>query len=154
VPYLKTSLVAGVALIGAASMLKAATLQVPGDFPTIAAAVGAASPDDTIEVAPGEHSVPDGFSVTTPITLASWFYTRNDPAARNTTILTGTGSRGFVLEGSAAGTRIIGFTFREMTKPVNPAVRDVEILHNRFVNGGSDAIDRRQRVRELRRRSC
>ncbi len=137
----KTALAAGVALMGAASALQAVTLQVPGDFPTIAAAIGAAAPNDTIEVAPGEHSVPDTFSVTTPITLASWLHTRNDPAARDTTILTGSGSRGFVLEGSAAGTRIIGFTFREMTKPINPAARDVEILNNRFVNGGSDQID-------------
>ncbi len=68
-------------LVVSASMTAAATIQVPGDYPTIQAAIDAAVAGDTVLVAPGEYVI------TEPITYRGKGITVRGEAGPEATII-------------------------------------------------------------------
>ncbi len=84
-----------------------AQLTVPGDFPTIQAAITAASDSDTIEVGPGTYAESISFLGKTIAVKGI--------GGPGVTMIDGSGSAGSVVRfvaGSDAGTRLEGFTIR------------------------------------------
>jgi pectate lyase len=117
-------------------------LRVPSDYPDIAAAYAAARDGDIIEFAPGTHIVPSGFVVDKRVTLASWFETRNQPDAIDSTTLApaSPGDVGFRFDPDAFGSRIVGLTLGEFYKPVS-SYTHIDILWNHFTESQSDQVD-------------
>ena len=101
---------------------------------TIASAIGAAAAGDTVIVSPGRYT--GGITVDKAITLASKLHT-GDKSAVSTTTLNG-GAPTIAVR--APGARIIGFTFKQGRKGVVNTADDVEVLGNRFIDVGSDAV--------------
>lgn len=127
----------------------AATLHVPRDYPTIQAAIDAASDGMRVLVAPGTYHEELRIAGKR-ITLASRFVETFDPRDIERTVLDGriprslVGSRRAeaildVQPDAGPGTGIIGFTIQEGDDGIRCAA-DVEILHNRFFSN-TDGID-------------
>ena len=146
----------------------AATINVPGDFPTIQAAINAASPGDTIQVASGTYSEPiqtlaacgfepASYCIDKPLTL------RGDPGDSSAgpgvgaPVLDGTGlgdgSAIALLRGSAlSGVVIEGFVVRDYTNPVgqggvgsgvlawNTQASDIVVQDNTFEDLGWNGV--------------
>ena len=72
------------ALCATAALCKAATLEVPSGFATIEAALAAAQPGDTIEVAPDNYMLAnyDGIIVPAGVTLAGTGAAPTRPSSR------------------------------------------------------------------------
>ena len=96
-----------------------ATLNVPGDYPSIQAAHDAASPGDTVLVAPGTYV--GSITITKAITLASHFLPTGDPSFIGTTIIDG-GGGGFTIEISAGTVwpTIQGLTIQNSDDGIRP----------------------------------
>ena len=75
-------------LVAADAVRAAATIRVPQDYASIQAAVDAASPGDTIEIAPGIYT--ENVTVDRSISLVAAAYDQNNPR-NNTVILDGAG---------------------------------------------------------------
>ena len=128
----------------------AGNLTVPGDHPTVRAAVAAAAHGDVIVVAPGVH---DGgaFVNNKAITVASWYLLTGDTTWVAQTILRGVpgnpcgGAPGCAGNGvleygnNAHGCRIIGLTLENGENGV-AASSAVDISHCRVINNG-DGVD-------------
>ena len=92
----------------------AATINVPGDYPTIQAAVAAANPGDTIQVAPGTYAV-SGANINKALTLQgaqAGVDARDGRPAASESIIAGSGFGTFHL--SAADITFDGFTFSNL----------------------------------------
>ena len=116
-----------------------ATLNVPGDFPSIQEAHDAASSGDTILVAPGTYV--GQITITKAITLASHFLTTGDESFITTTILDG-GGAAFVIEipsSAEAGSTIQGFTIQNADDGITP--RAHFNLLNCLVRNTDDGVD-------------
>ena len=127
-----------------------AVINVPGDQPTLAAAVGAAASGDTILLAPGTHQ--GGVWVQDKVlTIASRFLTTGDTSYIGQTIVDGYGS-GYcggasgcagnaVIEfGSRAhGSRVVGLTVRNGVDGVRSSAR-VDVTHSQLTLN-EDGID-------------
>jgi parallel beta-helix repeat protein len=115
-------------------------INVPSDYPTIAAALNAASSGDTILVAPGTYQesidMPNKF-----LLLASWFLTTGDTSYISQTILDGNGSSRVIgIPGSVATSpTITGFTIQDADDGISPHAR-FNIL-NCYIIDCSDGID-------------
>lgn len=152
----------------------AATLRVPSQYPTIQAAVDAASDGDRIRVAPGEHCgatigkrvelVGQGRPhiigcATSPVisggARAGFFL----PGAKGVNPASGTVIRGFVFDGAGISNANLGpLAFGVFARFAN----DVRVTRNRFVGtvqaitntGGDRWVIRRNRIRQLTLFDC
>ena len=116
------------------------SFHVPGEYPTIQAAVDAAGDGDVVLVAPGvynESVVIGGKSVT----VASEFFTTGDPGRIDSTVIDGGGGAFVVRVTPTAGpaTTIVGFTIRDADDGV-VGEGSFSFLNNR-VHGTADGID-------------
>jgi len=84
--FLATGLLILVVTLLTYHRVRAATLIVPDDYPTIQAAINAASPGDTVLVRTGTYS--ENLTLDKPIVLTAEVYDPSDPT-RNTTIIDG-----------------------------------------------------------------
>jgi len=131
---------AAAALFGtpAFSSVEANTIRVPGDVPTIQAAIDTAVSGDVVIVAPGIYT--ERLTIADKaITLASQFYESGDPAVIGQTVLDGGGGGSVIsVEATATGSKIIGFTVQNGEDGI--AVRtQAEVLNNVF-RGNNDGI--------------
>lgn len=140
--------------VGVATRAEAATLQVPGSYPTIQAAVNAAVNGDTIVLADGTYTGSGNWNVTVDKTVT--IKSANGPAAC-VVDLVGTGSYGMRLApGLSAGTlQIEGITFRNGSQSaisnfysfVDATFRVVNCVFEDFTNpNASEAIVHDSRV--------
>jgi hypothetical protein len=115
------------------------TIHVPGDAPTIQAGIDLASDGDLVLVAPGVYQENIQLAGKT-ITLASQYYTTQDPSFIDQTIIDGGGNTVITVASSVGPeTKIIGFTIRNGDDGISPAAK-LNILNNRFT-GNKDGID-------------
>jgi len=132
---------AGFFSAGGATGLAAATINVPGDQPTLKAAVAAASSGDTIRLAPGTYE--GGVWIENKsLTIASWFQSTGDRSYIDQTIISGVvgtvcggavGCRGDgVIEfgSNADGSAVIGLTITNGSKGIRSgSIVDVSYSH-------------------------
>jgi len=127
------------ALSVSATALWAATLNVPGDFPSIQAAHDAANSGDTVLVAPGTYV--GRITITKAITLASRFLPTGDESFIGATILDG-GGGSFVIEIPADAQdrpTIQGFTIQNSEDGIVPNA--MFNLLDCLVRDTSDGVD-------------
>jgi DNA-binding beta-propeller fold protein YncE len=112
---------------------------VPGNAPTIQAAIDLASNHEVVLVAPGLYQENIQLSGKT-ITLASHFHTTLDPSFIDQTIIDG-GGKTVITVNSSVGpeTEINGFTIQNGNDGISASAR-LHILNNHFT-GNRDAID-------------
>jgi hypothetical protein len=143
-------LVGGLSFVATPVYATAAVINVPGDQPTIQAAVVAAASGDTILIAPGTYT--GGVWVQDKVlTFASWYQTTGDPAYIDQTIISGyvanacggaSGCAGnAVLEfGSHAGGSVVnGLTIANGVDGVRGNSR-VDVSYSKMI-GNSDGAD-------------
>ena len=118
--------------------VSSATLRVPQDYQTIQAAVNAAQNGDVVLVSPGTYTENITISGKT-ITLASDFYTTNDPSYIDQTILDGGGTTVITISSAGTETKIVGFTIRNGIDGIKTSSK-IQILNNR-VTGNRDGLD-------------
>jgi parallel beta helix pectate lyase-like protein len=124
---------------GAVGEVRAAVVRVPQDFPGIQAAIGAAQTGDTVLVSPGTYGGDLTISGKT-ITLASNFIHTGDPNDITQTTIDG-GSPILTIDASVgAATTVRGLTFRNGDYQIINFARRVNILDNRFIDGGGDQV--------------
>lgn len=124
------------ALPALASTSPPATLRVPEDYPTIQAAIDAASDGDTVRVARGSY--PGPFQLKKRLTVASDFLRTGDPEDVGATILQGGHP---ILLVTSSGATIQGFTFLRGGKAlVIDGARRVDVLDCRFLDNGGDQL--------------
>jgi hypothetical protein len=115
-------------------------LRVPGDHPTISAAVASSSAGDTILVAPGVYV--DSVRISAhAVTIASRFLVSGDPADIDGTVLDGNGGSFVVMidKAAGAGTVLYGLTLRHAGDGVSSHA-SFDMVHCQ-VTGTSDGID-------------
>ena len=84
--FLTTAILIVIVTLMVYRSVRAATLIVPDDYPTIQAAIDAASPGDTILVRPGTYF--ENLTLNKPIVLSAEFFDADDPT-HNATIIDG-----------------------------------------------------------------
>ncbi len=128
----------GVGKTSYAQVNTGATINIPGDRPTIQQGIDLANDGDIVLIAPGtynENILMDGKT----ITLASWFHTTGQEQYIEQTIIDGDGDN--VIDVGTVGeeTRIIGLTIRNGEDGISVNSR-IYVLNNRIV-GNADGID-------------
>lgn len=116
------------------------TIQVPGDAPSIQAAINLANDGDTVLVAAGIYS--ENVVVSKTITLASHYLTTQDPSFIDQTVIDGNGGVAVVQVSSSVGPNalITGFTIRNGDDGVK-IMGKVRLFKNRITANISDAVD-------------
>lgn len=125
--------------LAAIPSLRAATLHVPQEHPTVQGAIDAAKPGDTVRVAPGRYREKLKLGGKN-ITLASDFVDTQDPRTIETTVLEGESTDGKkgagpileIARDVGFDARVIGFTFLHGDHGILNRGK-VQVLHNRFV---------------------
>jgi hypothetical protein len=118
----------------------ASVLRVPGDYPTIQAALDAAPVHGLVLVSPGTYN--ENVIIRRTLTLASTFYTTGDLSLIDTTVIRGPLSgTDTVFVSAAAGpeTRVVGFTVRAGKDGIEVAGNAV--IERNTIESGSDAVD-------------
>ena len=118
----------------------ASVLRVPGDYPTIQAALDAAPVHGLVLVSPGTYN--ENVIIRRTLTLASTFYTTGDLSLIDTTVIRGPVSgTDTVFVSAAAGpeTRVVGFTVRAGKDGIEVAGNAV--IERNTIESGSDAVD-------------
>lgn len=124
---------------GVAGEARSAVFQVPQGFAGIQIAINAAQSGDTVLVSPGNYTGGLVISGKT-ITLASTYIHTGDPNDIEQTTIDG-GSPILTLQASVgAATTVRGFTFRNGDYQLINYARRVNILDNRFIDGGGDQV--------------
>ena len=124
---------------GIAGAAGATARRIPQDFPGIQAAIDAAASGDTVLVSRGTYAGNLVIAAKT-ITLASNFVTTGDPDDIALTIIDG-GAPILTLQATVgAATTVRGLTFRNGNYQLVNYARRVNILNDRFINGGGDAL--------------
>jgi parallel beta-helix repeat protein len=115
------------------------TLHVPQDYATIQAAIDAALNDDVIVVSPGTYNETPVIAGKR-IILASTFYTTQERAVIDQTIIDGGGAATIVtIDNDASGTQLIGFTIQDGEDGINLRTQ-ASILDNK-IHLTMDGID-------------
>ncbi len=126
------------------------TINVPGDYARIQAAIDGAKPGDTIIVGPGRYA--GGLIVDKQITLASRYHTTKDTAFIDQTTIDG-GAPGIRVTARAQGARVVGFRFTGGRKSVQ-TFAFTYVLNNHFDDTGGDAISLEDVGGEVRGNHC
>lgn len=114
-------------------------LRVPQDYATIQAAINAAVDGEVVLVSNGTYST-GGLNISGKnITLTSEFLTTGDPTDVNLTIIEG-GSPMLAIDGGSDGTSVVGFTWQNASNKAVQAWDVTNVLNNRFINIGGDAM--------------
>jgi hypothetical protein len=152
------------ALLFGVSIIQAKIINVPIDHGTIRAAVGSASPGDTLLLAPGTYTQPKLININKAITIASkYIFTNNEADINNTIINAASNEMGEWFELSAKNSKVIGIKFQgndEHTLNITASWASVTfckfiggkdqlsvsggggyIGYNYFEGGGDDGID-------------
>ena len=118
---------------------RASVIHVPQDFSGIQAAIDAAQTGDTVLVSPGTYG--GGLTISgKTITLASNYINTGNPQDVLQTTIDG-GSPILTLQASVgAATTVRGLTFHNGDYQLVNYARRVNILDNRFIDGGADQI--------------
>ncbi|MFZ2406469.1 MAG: right-handed parallel beta-helix repeat-containing protein, partial [Methylobacter sp.] len=120
----------------------AITINVPGDQPSIAAAVGAANSGDVIVIAPGTYTEPSVILIDKPLTITSQWHETGDEQFINRTVLDGVNKSHSLFEtvdNFGVNVEISGLTFTRFAKPV--VINDSAVIRqNFFTDNGSDAV--------------
>ena len=126
-------------LWGAVGEARSAVIRVPQDYSGIQAAIGAAQSGDTVLVSPGTYV--GGLTISgKTITLASNYISTGNPNDIMQTTIDG-GSPILTIQASVgAATTIRGLTFRNGDYQLVNYARRVNILDNRFIDGGGDEV--------------
>jgi len=151
--FLTTGLLILVVVLFACQRVRAATLIVPDDYPTVQAAIDAASPGDTVLVRTGTYS--ENLTLNKPIVLTAEFYDPVDPT-RNTTIIDG-GTSGqlntvVIPTGIAPMPTIRGFVIRNGNDGVHSNSEFI-VEYNYFVQSPGDLNDYGQGSGGINRRN-
>lgn len=134
-PRLSRLAVVALGLAALAGEARATVLHVPADYPTIQAAIDAASTGDTVLVAHGVH--PGGLVITgKTITLASLYIVTGNAADVSQTVIAG-GDPQLAIEASAVDTTVQGFSFQAGGQGLVNYASRASILDNRF----GDTVD-------------
>jgi len=118
-------------------------LNVPGDYPTIAAALSNATDGDTILIAPGTYDISATLFIDkNNITIASRYLTTGDPSYIDSTVIRGTPSTRMIdgVLGLSANLKIIGLTLRDGDKGVTFTDNYGEVHHSKFYNMVRDSV--------------
>ncbi len=169
--FLTTGILTVIALLAVHRSVQAATRIVPDAYPTIQAAIDAASPGDTILVRPGTYV--ENLTLDKSIVLTAEFFDPQDPT-HNTTIIDGGASgqahtivipagvspmptiRGFVIRNGNDGIS----PFSEFIVEYNYFISSADLIdyeqgsgginrHNVYFDSGDDAIDLDHMTRPL-----
>ncbi len=114
------------------------TIRVPEDFPSVQAAIDAASPGDVIDIAAGTYA--EELTIDLSVTIRGRIYVTADPRA-NTTILDGGGASVVtVTAGVSPAPSLVGLVFANGDSGV--VTRSVtKVSHSLFVNNSGDALE-------------
>ena len=123
-------------LVAADAVRAAVTVRVPQDYATIQAAVNAASPGDTVEIAPGIYT--ENVTVDRSISLVAAAYDQNNPG-NNTVILDGAGGVVIrVLGGVVPGPTFTGLVIRNGSDGLS--TRSLVTVEHSFFTGNRDSF--------------
>ena len=136
----KTASVALLVLLAiASSESRGATLEVPGQYPGIQAAINAAANGDTVLLARGTH--PGGLTLAgKAVTLASHFILTGNPADVLQTSIEGGNPILLIQSSAGAATTLRGLTFRGGSYHVVNHARRITVLDCRFSGGANDQL--------------
>tara|TARA_R110001583_G_scaffold59697_1_gene177498 strand:+ start:79633 stop:82182 length:2550 start_codon:yes stop_codon:yes gene_type:complete len=117
-------------------------IRVPQDYSFIQEAVDAANDNDIVLLAPGAYNITESVLVDKPITLTSEFFISKDEADVDATIITSpTNLDPLVLfTASAAGSKVLGITFKEAHKQLTLECEYMEVTYCKFYDNSSDAL--------------
>lgn len=135
-----TSLVAAALVaigVSQAGPAGAATLTVPGTYPTIQAAISAAAPGDTIEVAPGTYV--GAINLNKAVTLRAAVYDAANPRTNATVIDGGSNPAVTIPSGVSPAPSVIGFELRSAGDDGVSAMSPV-LIESNHVTSGKDLL--------------
>lgn len=137
ITFLLVILAASSSLVAADSVRAAVTIRVPQDHASIQAAVNAASPGDTIVVAPGTYF--ENVTIDTSLTLRAGTYDPANPR-NNTVILDGAGETVVTIaRGIVPGLTLTGLVIRNGNNGIE--VQSPLTLAHSYLFGNRDNID-------------
>tara|TARA_R110000868_G_scaffold82956_10_gene234161 strand:+ start:59179 stop:61773 length:2595 start_codon:yes stop_codon:yes gene_type:complete len=117
-------------------------IRVPQDYSFIQEAVDATNENDIVLLAPGAYNITESVLVDKPITLTSEYFISKDEADVDATIITSpTNLDPLVLfTASAAGSKVLGVTFKEAHKQLTLECEYMEVTYCKFFDNSSDAL--------------
>ncbi len=114
-------------------------IDVPGDAPTIQAAIDLAQPGDLVLVAPGTYRSGSTIHVNKPIVLASWYHTTGVESYIDQTIIDSSAGTTLDVTSAGAGALVTGFTIQGPDKGIQLLARG-DVTHCSFVDTGGDSL--------------
>jgi len=123
----------------AGAVIAGATINVPGDAPTIQAAIDLAQTGDTVLVAPGTYQESSTIHVNKQITVASWYHTTGLESYIDQTISNSTASTTLDVTSAGAGALVTGFTIDGPDKGIQLFAK-ADVTHCSFRDTGGDSL--------------